>query len=175
MIDYTNYEKIGYSDYGDIYIKRMGDKIVLKRITPLDYDYMRNYIDENADLLSEWQDDVYHWNTELGYEEWRDNYEYDYSEYFQHDSETDDYYDENETGTTWDYFYTDRARKELTIENAMECFDDEYSTWNFEWADMNEQQLREKIGQYYDECIQYRNEIEERRKPHWNAFKYYKE
>jgi hypothetical protein len=38
----------------------MGDKIELKRMTALDYEYMEEYIDNNTDLLAEWQDDAYH-------------------------------------------------------------------------------------------------------------------
>lgn len=175
MTDYKSI-KIGSTDYWDVLLKRMGDKIMLKRYHPLDYGYMQQYIDDNIDMLSEWQNDVYHWNTEQGYDEWRENYEYEYSDYFRYDSEEDEYYDEDDSDTTWDYFYPSRENdKETIVDLVMDYFHNDYQVWNFDWyADMNEQVIREKIGQYYDECVQYTKELEEKRKPHWNAFSYYK-
>ena len=169
-----DYIKVGYSDYGDVLLKRMEDRIMLKRYSPLDYDYMQEYIDENSDLLSEWQDDAYNWRTELGYDDWRENYEYRYEDWFTYDSETDEYYDENDSNMTWDWFYLSDFTKDRVIEQVMDVFYEEYQQWNFEWADINDQQLREKIGQYYDDCKQYKIELEERSKPHWNVFNYYK-
>lgn len=169
-----NYERIGYSDYWDVYIKRDRDKIELIRFTALEEDTMMDYIDSNVDLLSEWQDDAYHWRTELGYDDRKQNYEYQYSDYYQYDGIIGEYYDENETWMTRNYFYTDSDSKETVIEKVMNLFDDDYMDWNFERAGMDEQQLRETIWKYYDDCIQYAKELEERNKPHRNAFSYYK-
>jgi len=174
MTDYKSI-KIGSTDYWDVLLKRMGDKIMLKRYLPLDYDYMQQYIDDNIDMLSEWQNDVYHWNTEQGYDEWRQDYEYEYSDYFRYDSEEDEYYDEDDGNTTWDYFYPKENSRENIIEVIMDYFHDDYQVWNFEWeAGINEQVLRVKIWEYYDECQNYLKELEEKRKPHWNVFNYYK-
>lgn len=169
-----DYIKVGYSDYGDIFLKRMEDRIMLKRYSSLDYDYMQEYIDENSNLLDEWQDAAYHWRTELGYDDWRENHEYRYEDWFTYDSETDEYYDENDSNMTWNWFYLSDFTKDRVIEQVMDVFYEEYQQWNFGWADINDQQLREKIGQYYDECKQYKIELEERNKPHWNVFNYYK-
>jgi hypothetical protein len=37
----------------------MGDKIELKRMIVLDYEYMAEYIDNNSDLLGERQSEAY--------------------------------------------------------------------------------------------------------------------
>ena len=167
--------KVGYSDYWDVWLKIMGDKIELKRMTALDYEYMEEYIDNNTDLLSEWQDDAYQWRTELGYDDRRQNYEYEYSDYFHYDGEVDIYYDENDNDCTWDYFYPTQWSKEEILDRVLRTFDDDYMAWNFEWAEwMNDNVFREKIWEYYDKCIKYEAEMEEKRKPHWSVFNYYK-
>lgn len=165
--------RIGYSDYWDIWLKVMGDKIELLMANPLDYEYMEEYIDNNSDLLGEWQNDAYHWRTELGYDERRQNYEYQYSDYFNYDSELDIYYDENDSDCTWDYFYPTEYSKEEILERVLDVFEDTYNGWHFEWVITNTE-FRNKIGEYYDECIKYKEEQEEKKKPHWNAFSYYK-
>lgn len=169
-----DYIKVWYSDYGDIFLKRIDTRLMLKRYSSVDYDYMQEYIDNNCDLLSEWQEDVYHWNTEDWYDEWRQDYEYRYEDYFAYDSDTDEYYDEDSDDITWDWFYTDGFNKEDFIERVMDCFYENYQQWNFEWADVNEDRLREIIWKYYDDCITYKGELEERNKPHWKVFNYYK-
>lgn len=173
----TDYKciRIGSTDCWDVYLKRMGDRIVLKRYHPLDYEYMQQYIDENVDILGERQSDVYNWRTESGYDEWRQDYEYQYWDYFRYDTEAEEYFNDDDSDTTWDDFYPEAHSREDIIEMAVGCFDENYLVWNFEWvAGMNEQVMREKIGQYYDECMQYLKELEEKRKPHWNVFNYYK-
>lgn len=165
--------KIGWSDYWDIWLKIMGDKMELKMVNPLDYEYMEEYIDNNSDLLSEWQDDAYHWNTELGYDEWRENYEYRYEDYFTYDGELDVYYDENDSDCTWDYFYPTEYSKEEILDKVLTVFEDTYNGWHFEYA-ITDTEFRNKIWEYYDECIKYKEEQEEKRKPHWNVFNYYK-
>lgn len=147
---------------------------MLKRFTPLDGDYMRDYIDENVDLLWERQNDVYNWWTEQGYDEWREDYEYEYDNYFTYDWDMDEYYDENDNDMTWDWFQTRDYSKEDVINRVMDAFEDEYNAWGFERAGIDEAQLRQKIGEYYDNCRAYDEEIEEKKKPHWNAFSYYK-
>ena len=171
----NEYERLGTSDYGDIYLKRCGWRIVLKRFSPLDCGYMEDYINENHDIRGEWQEDVWNWNTEQGFDEWREDYSYEYSEYFSYDNETDEYYDEDSSDTLRDYFYPERASKEEIISQVMEYFDNDYSSGNFEMdSDMDWQRIRELIGEYYDKCKQYLKELEESKKPHWNVFNYYK-
>ena len=151
----ADYKKIWYSDYGDVYIKRVGEKIELIRFTPLDYEYMENYINENNDIRGEWQEDVWNWNTEMWFDEWRDDYEYPYGDYFAYDSDTDEYYDDSSDDTTRNYFYVDTYTKEQVIESVIDEFEESYNYWNFERADINELQLRNIIGDYYDKCKQY--------------------
>lgn len=171
----ADYEKIWYSDYGDVYIKRVGEKIELIRFTPLDYEYMEDYIRDNHDIRGEWQEDVWNWNTEMGYDDRVADYEYPYDDYFSYDSETDQYYEDGDDNTTWDYIYVNDFTKEQVIERTMNLFEENYEEyWNFERADINELQLRNIIGDYYDKCKQCIQEREEARKPHWNVFNYYK-
>lgn len=170
-----NYIHIGSSDMWEIYLKRIEDRLMLKRYTPVDYDYMQEYIDNNVDLLSEWQEDVYHWNTEDWYDEWREHYEYRYEDYFTYDSDTDEYYDDNDWDMTRDWFYTtDNTNKEDFIERVMDTFNEEYYRWNYERIEMTEDRLRDIVWQYYDDCFKYKEELKERNKPHWKVFNYYK-
>lgn len=166
--------KVGYSDYWDIWLKRIGDRIQLKRVTPLDYDYMQEYIDNNVDLLSEWQEDAYNWRTELGYDERRQDYEYRYDDWFNYDGDLDTYYDENDSYYTYDYFYPTEREKDELIDLVVDVFDDEYNAWNFEMAEINLDSFRETVWRFYDDCVKYKEEQEEKKKPHWSAFNYYK-
>lgn len=171
----TDYEKIWYSDYGDIYLKRVGEKIQLIRYTPLEYGYMEDYINDNHDVRQEWQDDVWNWNTEAWFDEWREDYEYPYDDYFAYDSDTGEYYSDDDDDTRRDYFYTDTHTKEEVIENVMNEFEDDYQGWSFERATgMNDRWFRELVWQYYNACRTYAKEREEANKPHWNVFNYYK-
>lgn len=171
----TDYEKIWYSDYGDIWLKRVWNRIMLKRYTPLEYQYMEDHIRDNHDIRWEWQDDVWNWNTEEWYDDWLQNYEYPYEDYFCYDSDTEEYYDEDDNDTMRDYFYTDTYTKEQVIENVIDQFEENYQDWNFEWAtNIDDRRLRELVWQYYDCCKTYEKEREEANKPHWNVFNYYK-
>lgn len=170
-----NYIHIGSSDMWDIYLKRIEDRLMLKRYTSLDYDYMQEYIDNNVDLLDEWRESVSNWYTEEWYDDWREGYEYHYDDYFTYDSDTDEYYDENDWDMTRDWFYTtDNTDKEEFIERVMDTFNEEYFRWNYERNGMTEDRLREIVWQYYDDCFKYREELKERNKPHWKVFNYYK-
>lgn len=166
--------KIWYSDYGDIWLKKAGDRIMLKRYTAVDYEFMEDYIRENHDILWEWQNEAYNWNTEMWYDEWLQDYEYPYDDYFCYDSDTEEYYNDDDSDTMRDYFYVDGYTKEEVIENLIDRFDNDYVTWNFEWANMDETQMRRIIWEYYDDCMKRVTEREEARKPHWNVFNYYK-
>lgn len=169
------YIQIGSSDMWEIYLKRIEDRLMLKRYTPLDYDYMQEYIDNNVDLLDEWREDVSNWYTEDWYDEWREHYEYRYDDYFTDDSDTGEYYDENDWDMTRDWFYTtDNTNKEEFIERVMDTFNEEYYRWNYERIEMTEDRLRDIIWQYYDDCFKYKEELAERNKPHWKVFNYYK-
>ena len=171
----AEYEHIWSSDYWDIYLKRVGEKIQIIRYSPLDYEYMEDYINDNHDIRGEWQDDVWNWNTEMGYDEWREEYEYRYDDYFAFDSETGEYYDDNDDDTTRDYFYTDRDSKEDVVEMVMGTFEDNYEGWSFSrTTGMDDARMRNIIRQYYDECVVYSKDREEAQKPHWNVFNYYK-
>lgn len=174
MVSNFNSVRIWYSDYGDVWLKRERNKIQLKRFTPLDYDYMQEYIDENVDMLSEWQEAAYHGETEDSYEYWRENYDYSYWDYFSYDQDGDCYYNEDDNDMTWDWFDTDHD-KDYVIEDVMWILNDDYIDWTgFTWDSMNENRFREIVGQYYDECKEFEKYMEEQRKPHWNAFSYYK-
>lgn len=175
MIESRRYIKIWDSDMGNIYLKRIDNRLMLKRYTPLDYDYMNEYIENNADILGERQRAAYDWDTELGYDDWRENYEYDYWNWFTCDSDTDDYYDENDWDMIRDWFYTETYTKEQVIQNVIDCFNDTYYYWNFEWDNIDEARFRQIIWEYYDECKLYKEQLEMAKKPHWNVFKYYKE
>lgn len=168
--------KVGETDIGTVYIKRIRDYVQLKRYTMLDDDYMVDYIDSNSDLLSQWQDDAYHWRTEDSFDKWRQDYDYCYSDFFTYDSDTDEYYDEDDSDYMRDNFNPDNFEsKEELIDRLMEYFNDEYNRWNLSWEEIrNEDELRNMAGLLYDNCIKYREEEEERRKPHWNVFNYYK-
>ena len=170
----ADYEKIWYSDYGDIFLKVVWERIMLKRYTALDYEYMEDYIRDNHNIREEWQDDVWNWNTEDWYDDWLQDYEYPYDDYFAYDNDTDEYYDEDSDDTMRDYFYVDTHTKDEVIESIMNKFEENYNYWNFERAIRDEWQLRILIGEYYDKCKQNIKEREERNKPHWNVFNYYK-
>ena len=175
MLNSSRYTRIGYSDYGDIYLKRIGERVILKRYTPLDYEYMEEYIRDNHDLRWEWQDDVWNWNTEQGFDERMQDYEYDYDSEFTYDSDTDEYYNEYDDETMYESWYSSELDKEDLIERAMEYFGDELNDSSLTFVDItNENQLRVLIWEYYDECIAWSKEREERNKPHWNVFNYYK-
>jgi hypothetical protein len=88
--------KIGASDYGVVYLERSGDRLKLIRYNPLDSEYMDDYMSDRVDIMSEWRDAVYNGDTEDSYEEFRDNYSYDYDDYFSYDSDTGEYYEEDE-------------------------------------------------------------------------------
>ncbi len=167
--------EIGASDYGVVYLERSGDRLKLIRYNPLDYEYMDDYMSDRVDIMSEWRDAVYNGDTEDSYEEYRNNYSYDYDDYFSYDSDTGEYYEEDEDWMTWDWFPSVAFTKEQVIERVIDYFDDGYMDWNFEWAEwMNENVFREKIGEVYDICREYLKQQEEAKKPHWKAFSYYK-
>lgn len=168
-------ERLGTSDYGNIYLKRIGDRIQLKRFDPLDAEFMDDYMSDRVDIRGEWQNAVYNWDTDLGYDEYRDNYEYDYGDYFYYDNEEWEWYDEDEDWMTWDYFNVGEHEKDYVIERVLERFDSQYIDWNFEWEPwMNENRIRELVSEAYDECKERIKQQEEARKPHWNVFNYYK-
>lgn len=170
-----DYKRIGYSDYWDVYLKRIGEKIQLKRFTPVDFEYMEEYINDRVDFRSEWQDDVQSWYTEDWYDTWRDNYEYHYQDYFSYDDDTDQYYDYDSDDTLQDTFYTDNHSKEDLVEEILDMFNNDYTYWHFERLDwMNVARLRTSIEEFYDNCREFAKEKEEARKPHWNVFNYYK-
>ena len=176
MMNTVDVVTVWYSDYGTIYLKRVDDRLMLKRFTPVDYDYMQEYIDNNCDLFSEWQEAVANWETESGYDSWREDYSYDYGNRFTQDNGTDEYYDDNDSDMTWDWFYTNEYDKETTIERVMQIWNSDYFCWSFEWADrFDEHRFEQIIWELYDDCVEYRRQLEESRKPHWNVFKYYKE
>lgn len=167
--------RLGYSDYGDIILKRNWKEIEIERYHPLDYDYMDEYIDNNIDLLSEWQDAVYHWNTEESFNEWRQDYEYPYDDYFNYNGDTDEYYNENDGDYTYDYFCAVTTPKDVLIQQFIETFEDSYDDWNFERGEIRGyNDLRETLSRFYDQCLEWQAEKEESQKPHWKAFSYYK-
>lgn len=167
--------RLGYSDYWDIWLKRSWDAIEIERYHPLDYDYMEEYIDNNTDLLSEWQDAVYHWNTEESFSEWRQDYEYPYEDYFNYNSDTDEYYDENDSDYEYTYFYAN-GDKDAVVQQVIDEFDDTFLSWGFEfsWDIHNYGELRDEIERLYDDCKEYEKEKEEAKKPHRDVFSYYK-
>lgn len=174
MVSSSSYVQIGYSDYGDIYLKRQWDRIILKRINPLDYEYMDDYIRDNHDIRWEWQDDVYNWHTEQSYDEWLDDYEYPYWDFFTWDSDADAYYDDYSDDSLFDAWYVQGRDRETTIEWILDKFS-EYEDWDFNYVDWNNHnRLRELVAQYFDEAVEYIEWQEEQKKPHWNAFSYYK-
>ena len=169
-----------HSDYWDVYLRRVNEQIKLIRIVPLDYEYMEEYIDNNNDIYSERQDAAYYWDTREGYDEWRSNYSYPYGDYFCYDDDTDSYYDRNDDYFTYDYIRTyvgdwDFRDKSFVVQEVVDDFNSDYLDGNFSYAQwMNDTVLLEKIGELYDNCVKFREYEEERKKPHWNVFSYYK-
>lgn len=180
MTEYINsreYVLIGSGDYGYTYLKRINDRIQLKKYVILDYEYMEDYIRDNHDTLSDWQNDAYNWRTEESYNEWLGNYEYPYEDYFDYDSDTWDYYDSNADDTTRDFFDYDLGienDRERVVDRVIEVFYDAYYDNWFHYNDLNENSFRELIGNFYDSCLKRKTQEEERQKPHWQAFSYYK-
>jgi hypothetical protein len=60
------------------------------------------------------------------------------------------------------------------VNEVMDYFDEYYNTSDLEFADIQYNELRDKISEYYDKVVAYEKEREEASKPHWNAFSYYK-
>lgn len=175
MQNVSSSARIWFSDYGDIYLKRIQDRIQLKRYTPLDNDYMNEYCADNVDVFAEWQEDVANWNTEDWYESYRDSYEYDYDAYFSWDSDNEEWYDWEADDMTWDYIDTRNHTKQEVIDMVLETFDENYYYWNFQWeSGLTREALASMVAQLYDNCEEYAKDIEESKKPHWNVFSYYK-
>lgn len=169
------YLVIGNTDYYSVYLIREWSYITLKRMTEKSYEEMEEYIRDNADLESEWRDAVYNWNTEQWFDSWLSDYEYYYWDYFQYDNVVDIYYDEEDNDYTCDDFNIhSRENKEDFVNEVMGYFDEYYNTSNLEFEEVQYDQLRDKINEYYDKVVAYEKEREERNKPHWQAFSYYK-
>ena len=169
------------SNYWDVYLRRLNETIKLVRIFPLDYEYMEEFIDNNHDIYAERQDEVYHWNTRDGYDDWRSDYDYPYGDYFCYEGDADVYYDDNDDSYTYDYIRTRSAEtndfraKGVVVQAVVDIFNGNFLDGNFSYAQwMNDTVLLEKIGELYDNCVKFRKYEEERRKPHWNVFNYYK-
>jgi len=166
---------IGNTDYYSVYLIREWDYITLKRMTEKNYEEMEEYIRENADLESEWRDAVHNWDTEQWFDSWVEDYDYYYWDYFQYDNVVDIYYDEEDNDYLCDDFNIHSYdSKEDCIDNVMEYFDEYYYTNSLEFSDIWYNELRDKISEYYDKVVAYGKEREERSKPHWKAFSYYK-
>ena len=175
MVDSSKYIQIGSSDYWEIYLKRVGQLVYLKRITALDYADMEEYIRENHDILSEWQQEAYNGNTELWYEEWMQDYEYPYDEYYDRDGDIEVYYDGYSDDTMIFHWNVEDYGKADLIERIMDDFTGDLDTDGFEYSHwINDAVLRQTIWEYIDECVAYIEEREEAQKPHRNAFSYYK-
>ena len=166
---------IGNTDYYCVYLIREWDYITLKRMAEKTYEEMEEYIRDNWDLESEWRDAVYHWDTEEWFDSWLEGYDYYYWDYFQYDNVVDIYYDEQDDDYLCDDFNIhSRTNKEDYINEVMDYFDEYYNTSNLVFADIQYDQLRDKISEYYDKIVAYEKEREEASKPHWKAFSYYK-
>lgn len=168
------YLVIGNTDYYSVYLIREWSYITLKRMTEKTYEEMEEYIRENWDLESEWRDAVYHWNTEEWFDDWLTDYDYYYWDYYEYDNVVDIYYSEDDDYLCDDFNIHSRENKEDYINEILDCFDEYYNTSNLEFADIQYDQLRDKISEYYDKVVAYDKEREEASKPHWQAFSYYK-
>lgn len=166
---------IGNTDYYVVYLIREWNYITLKRMTEKSYEEMEEYIRDNWDLESEWRDSVYNWNTEQWFDSRLEEYEYYYWDYFQYDTVVDIYYDENDNDYLCDDFNINSySSKEECIDNIMDYFNEYYYTNNLDFEEIQYDQLRDKVSEYYDKAVAYEKEREESRKPHWKAFSYYK-
>ncbi len=169
------YLVIGSTDYYAVYLIREWSYITLKRMTEESYEAMEEYIRDNWDLESEWRDAVYNWNTEQWFDSWLADYDYYYWDYFQYDNVVDIYYDEQDNDYLCDDFNIhSRGNKEDYINEIMDYFDGYYNTSDLEFADIQYDQSRDKVSEYYDKVVAYEKEREEASKPHWKAFSYYK-
>lgn len=174
MIDYGDSYKVWYTDYGDVVLKRCGDRLYLKKYTPLDYEWMEEYIRDNHDTLWERQESVYNWHTQDSYNDRISEYEYPYDDYFEYDSETEEYYDSDDGDYSEDYWnLREFDNEDDCLAQILEMFDDGYNTWNFEYAH-NQNDFWDKIRKFYEDAVEYKAEQEERAKPHWQVFNYYK-
>lgn len=175
MVDSSRHIEIGSWDYWEVYLKRVWDSIYLKRVVALDYADMDEYIRDNHDILSEWQQEVYNWNTTDSYDDWLQDYEYPYGDYYEWDSDLNFYYDWDADDTLVYHWGTLNYTKEEMIERVINDFCDDFEDGYFEYSNgINDNRFRQLVGEYYDECVAYRQEREEARKPHWNCFSYYK-
>lgn len=171
----TKVEKIGSSDYWEIYLKRDRDRIELLRYNPLNYEDMEDYINNQISICDEWREAVYNWHTEESFDSRAQNYDYQYEDYFTFDSDTCDYYDEDWDDTLRETKSIDYYSLDEMVDIMMDAFDNDYYTGHFEYEDyMDRATLESLIKSYYKECEDYQEWIKEQRKPHWNAFSYYK-
>lgn len=168
------YLVIGLNSYSSVYLIREWSYITLKRMTEKTYDEMEEYIRNSWDLESEWRDDVSNGNTTQGFDSWLEDYEYEYSNYFQYDSVVDIYYDEDDDYCCDDFYIDESKDRQETIDYIMDAFDNYYNSRNMDWQDITYDDLRVKVGEYYDKILAFQKEREEARKPHWSVFSYYK-
>lgn len=168
------YLVIGSTDYYAVYLIREWSYITLKRMAEKTYEEMEYFIRDNWDLESEWRDAVYYWHTEEWFDDWLDNYDYCYWDYYEYDSAVGIYYSEDDDYSCDDFNVGRRENKEDCVNDIMDCFDEDYNTSNLEFADIQYDELRDKISEYYDKVIAYEKDREEASKPHWRAFSYYK-
>lgn len=171
----TNCIDIGSSNLWQIYLERVEHRIYIKRRLEVNYETMEDYIDNQEDKHSQWQDDVRNGRTDDSYEEWLNDYEYPYSDYYCYDHYLDIYYDENDESNTHDSIDCRYNGEDLAVENLMNDFHSYYDGDNFEFENgMNEDIMEEKIRQMYKDYFIWKEEQDRLSKPHWNAFDYYK-
>lgn len=183
MVDNCKTFTVGYCDEGNIYLMRIWTALFLERVDILDEQYLRDYVDDHADFKSDWQDAVYNWYTESGYDEWVEDIDYDsyFDNYFSYSSELCGWYDEYADGYLSDRLFVsdfinwEEIDKQGLIERLISYFDIDYQHHNFEFRNgVNEQVLRSKMWEFFDECVEYNKQQEESRKPHYDTFNYYK-
>lgn len=165
------YIRIGEADcYNCIYLYATRNQIIFKAFTPVSYEDMEEHIRDRVDFESEWREDVVNWYTTASLDEWEEDYEYRYEDYFEYDSDTDQYYQEE------DSIYMSKDINYHCAEDILTEIQDELDGMHwFRWAEnMDNAVLGEKIAEYYNECEKWQEEREEARKPHWEAFSYYK-
>lgn len=172
-----NAVNIGSTDYWNGYIVLHRNKVTFLRVTAMDYCDMEEAIRDSWRPAEDWREEVSEWYTDVGLEEYLEDYEYDYEWYwYEYVGELDLYYNPDDDDNYYDYWVAANYERGTFIDRLMEVFDEEL--WNdnsFEWASwMDYQSLMNKLWEFYDRAIEADKEIAMKNKPHWNVFNYYK-
>lgn len=154
--------RIWYTNRTDVFLFVDWNDIWILSASPMDYDDMRDYIDSTWVVAEDWRYDVEHWNTEDSLESYREDYDYQYSDYYTYDSACDIYYNEDDD---YEYNCWDAETNNLA---------DEILDWieyniNISW-DVTIDEFRARVEEFADKVAEQR----ERQKNKYRVYAYYK-